>query len=379
VAGLVLALLVPSASSAAAAPTSGLASVPVGVRVAPGVGTITVRWDPPASHGSSPITGYVVTSSPAGRTCSSATLSCTVTGIVDRTPWRFAVAATNGSGTGARSPLTTPLHSVVVVVVAGQSNATGEESFAVDPVTHRSVFDGTSGADTRSYLSFAGPYWHPAGIPPAPLDFPQVPAADHARAIFGPEVGLARGLWAHGDRDLVVDKVVSDGSSLAIDWRPNGQLFDSLVSKTGSLLEWAVSRGWSPTIGGIFWLQGETDALHATEAASYRRNLTAFIVALRAALPCAPHTPFVLGETTIAPWVRLTEHHHGCLPSACAALLAQDAEVRAAQVDVAATVSDVFRTDTAKLPRAPLQLHLSAAGELDLGAAFASIAATRLT
>ena len=67
--------------------------------VTPGDGSATVTWTAP-DNGGSPITGYTVTASPGGATCTTSTTSCTVTGLTNGVAYTFTVVATNGAGTG---------------------------------------------------------------------------------------------------------------------------------------------------------------------------------------------------------------------------------------------------------------------------------------
>ena len=49
------------------------------------------------------LTGYTVTSSPGGHTCTSATTTCTVTGLTNFTPYTFTVTATNAGAADQRA------------------------------------------------------------------------------------------------------------------------------------------------------------------------------------------------------------------------------------------------------------------------------------
>ncbi len=64
-----------------------------------------MSWNAPVFDGGAAITGYTVTSSPGGFTCTKAAppLTCTVTGLTNGTPYTFSVTATNSTGTGEAS------------------------------------------------------------------------------------------------------------------------------------------------------------------------------------------------------------------------------------------------------------------------------------
>lgn len=64
-----------------------------------GDATAVVSWTPPASDGGSPLTGYVVSSYPGSKMCTTTTaLTCTVTGLIDGYKYYFRVYAVNKIG-----------------------------------------------------------------------------------------------------------------------------------------------------------------------------------------------------------------------------------------------------------------------------------------
>lgn len=89
-------------ADAAAAVTSP--GAPTGVTAAATNAGAQLRWISPASTGGAPITGYVITASPGGKTAKTTNAtSFTVGGLTNGTSYTFTVAATNSAGTGPQS------------------------------------------------------------------------------------------------------------------------------------------------------------------------------------------------------------------------------------------------------------------------------------
>ena len=65
---------------------------PTGVGGVAGAGKVVVSWVAPAFDGGAPISGYTVTSSPGGKSCTTAgALTCEVTGLSNGTGYTFTV------------------------------------------------------------------------------------------------------------------------------------------------------------------------------------------------------------------------------------------------------------------------------------------------
>lgn len=92
-----------SPSSVASAPVTPATTpgAPVGVSAAASQqsSAVDVAWLAP-ENGGSPITGYTVTASPGGETCTTGGLGCTVTGLPPGGTYTMAITATNAVGVG---------------------------------------------------------------------------------------------------------------------------------------------------------------------------------------------------------------------------------------------------------------------------------------
>jgi len=224
-----------------------------------------------------------------------------------------------------------------LMVLAGQSNALG---FGLSPAELP--------ADVRSIDSRVR-IWTGARFevmrPGINTGTPANPAA------WGPEVAFARA-WraAHPSERLYIVKSVKGSTGLAadpaaLDWSPasRGELFD----RTTQIV--AAARAASGlTVSTILWMQGEEDATDDRRAAAYAANLRELIFAMRAAWGEAG-TRIVVGRIADGPPYAET--------------------VRAGEAMAAAKAHAVL-VETEGLSRQGDRLHLDAAGEIALGAAF---------
>jgi uncharacterized repeat protein (TIGR03803 family) len=116
--GTAYTFMVTATNAVGTGPASGPSNsvTPATVPGAPTIGTATggnaqatVSFTAPASNGGSPITGYTVTSSPAGIVKTGVASPITVKGLNNGTPYTFTVQAVNAAGTG---PASDPSNSV---------------------------------------------------------------------------------------------------------------------------------------------------------------------------------------------------------------------------------------------------------------------------
>ncbi len=98
-------------ASAPAVTPATFPGAPTNVTDTSGNGLVSVAWQAPASNGGSVITGYTVTAvQDTGKHCSTAGLTCKVSGLINGTSYTFTVTAANAVGVGApaSAPAVTP-------------------------------------------------------------------------------------------------------------------------------------------------------------------------------------------------------------------------------------------------------------------------------
>jgi hypothetical protein len=184
---------------------------------------------------------------------------------------------------------------------------------------------------------------------------------------------------------VTIVKGAYTATSLHLNWSPkktgtppNG-LYGALVARVKAVMATDAAAGQFDVLGGIYWYQGESDATTPGWARKYQTHLTSFVDALRADLPISPTAPVVLAEEDITRYIDYVASTTHLSPKMYNSFIVGNAEVRAADVAVAASLPDVRVVDTVTLPRvAPESVHVSNVGQLTLGDQMAKVSETLL-
>ena len=195
---------------------------------------------------------------------------------------------------------------------------------------------------------------------------------------FGPEVklgyDLSRSLEQSPGTQLAIIKYAKGGSSLAVDWKPNGnattngdgvyyQTFQRVVRDGMAKLRSTYSNS-TVQLAGMVWVQGETDIDGGSVTATpYGTNLTTFICDVRQTF--CPTLPFCFSRISSQQTVYSTPTSNS-YPNY---LL-----VRSGQALVAATVTNAYLidADSTNFTMNSDHLHFDAGGQQAMGAAFAA-------
>ena len=201
---------------------------------------------------------------------------------------------------------------------------------------------------------------------------------------IGPEINLGRVLADSLEDEVTIIKVSQGGTTLApfsgrTDWSPDspGELYDKLIRNVNEATAAIISRGDTPQLAGMFWMQGESDGkssgggFHPPQpvtANAYEGRLTEFIAKVRGDLS-HPELPFFIGEINIGdnPAITVPESNYNTSFGAWD----YTPTIQTAEAAVAAADPRVHFVGTQEFSLLPDFLHFDQAGQLDLGEAFA--------
>ena len=123
---------------------------PTGVGAIPGNGSVRVSWTAPVNDGGSPITQYIVTSSPGTRICATrGTKFCTVNRLTNGTSYTFWVNAYNGKRLSVAS--------VHVVMKSGVPTAAHVQAIAGNHAATLSFSAVNNGSKITRYAATSSP------------------------------------------------------------------------------------------------------------------------------------------------------------------------------------------------------------------------------
>lgn len=268
-----------------------------------------------------------------------------------------------------RSLQATDAAPVDLILVAGQSNAVGfnakPSELPADPADKDILFWWRCGdPPPDEHDTTSGGKW--TNLQPQPLGSPMAKTAGVPRQYgnfaqpdggFGPEIGMARALYAKEHKRIAIVKAAFSGTGMAQDWNhadagPGGSCYRALVAETKAAIAAAKANGITLRLRALAWVQGESDA-NANAAPKYEQALGEMLTTLRKDLDApqliallAVNTHFGADKNTFIPKIVAAQQALGSKDPRCA------------YVDTAsATIANAAHFDTA--------------GTLDIGARFA--------
>jgi hypothetical protein len=261
---------------------------------------------------------------------------------------------------------------VDVYLVAGQSNATGQGRLANLPAGFA--------PDPRVWLYHSD--FLKCGGPP----FTWVPlrAASESPDKFGIELSFGgRMQELTNNRPVALIKHALTYTNLSVAWDPGrdatdrdhwGPMFRAFVGTVDAGLQAMRDRGFEPTVRGMIWQQGESDADSEDSANAYAANLRHFIGRVRDQFHC-PEMVFVYGFV-LPPPCKIP--YRDAVRTAQGAIDQDSGSVWAVQNAFAVFTDDLpHRAHDPNTTEPDDHIHLGSAGVLELGRRMAQTMATR--
>jgi hypothetical protein len=170
--------------------------------------------------------------------------------------------------------------------------------------------------------------------------------------VWGPEIQAAYE-FAQDGRMVCFIKVSKGGTNLAVDWqKTTADMYNDLAVQVAATLAELTILGFNPQIKQFWWMQGENDAAVEAYANAYVSNFNTFWADMLADGIIATGTKLVIPQISVPAYQYRTA-------------------VRDAAVTLAAAKGG-YTFDTASYPLESDNVHYTVAGQLLLGADFAS-------
>lgn len=263
---------------------------------------------------------------------------------------------------------------VNVYLMAGQSNMQGLGTVSALTTDQKAAPANTYFWTGSTFQTFVPGVTYTAGNTPLT-----------SRAEFGPEVAFAASMASPTESTYLI-KSYRGGTALDAGWAdqtyvggtgvgrynfyagtsatdPNrGLSYISMMSTFQTALQNIVARGDTPVVKGMIWMQGEQDTKNSASAAAYAANLQLFVNRVRQDIGVAD-MPFVYGQAAPS----------GELPgeTPVAAYVYRD-QLRASQASAASLITGSAMVSTDGYPTLSDHAHYTTAGQLRLGADFAT-------
>lgn len=251
----------------------------------------------------------------------------------------FAVAFAKPLGLGRLGPIAAAAETVILAVMAGQSNMVGRN--APDGVD-------TDLADVFQYVGDAGQGdYRTLSSDITPLDHPD--AFDRV----GPGIEILKAIRAANPAAKIVAVPTAVGSSGILNggWLSNatagagGTRFEFMLTQAAQARTAALAAYPGATIQWQFyWVQGEQDASEGRAYADYKAALTDVISRTRSRLTGAANAPWVMGSMVPEKWT----------PDAPAGYVASYVPINLVHVDLSVELTNLFY---ARGPEDPSQLN----------------------
>lgn len=113
---------------------------------------------------------------------------------------------------------------------------------------------------------------------------------------YGPELSFGRSLFDNArSPEIALMKWTKGSTSLGLDWVEGGFANTKFFEHYTASITLIEALGYTPTVRGMIWLQGESDAKIEAYADAYESNLTTFIAQARVKVN-TPSMPFVIAR-----------------------------------------------------------------------------------